>query len=156
MEPLLAEELVVLAHGPGGRPLVREPTQDRGVAGALLADLAAAGRIGCIDGRLVVVADRAATGRPILDTALQQLATGRDRSPRGWVGKLALQQDRAVRQVKNLDWAGVRNSEVVPRREELVARLNEVLTAKTEPDARTAVLAALVAASGLSRKLFPG
>ena len=157
MAPLLAEEFVVLARSPGGGSLLRESTVDRGVAGALLADLAAAGRIGCIEGRLVVVTDRAATGRSALDMVLEQIATGRDRPPRGWVGKLASQQEGAVRQVKHLPGGrSVREPDVVPQREELLARLSEVFTTDAEPDARTAALAALMAACGLSGKLFPG
>jgi Golgi phosphoprotein 3 (GPP34) len=157
MTPLLAEELVVLARSPGGGSLLRESTQDRGVAGALLADLAAARRIGCIEGQLVVVTDRAATGRPALDTALQQIATGRDRFPRGWIGKLASQQEGAVRQVKDLQgWRGARDPDIVPRREELLTRLSEVFTTDAGPGARTAALAAPMAACGLSGKLFPG
>lgn len=155
MAPLLAEELLVLARSPGGAPLISEWAETRGVAGSLLADLAAAGRIGCIASRLVVVTDRAATGRPVLDSVLQQIATGRDRSPRCWVGKLASQQ--AIRRAEDLvAWRGAPDGDVVPQREELLARLSEVLTTESEPDARTAALAALVAACGLSGKLFSG
>jgi hypothetical protein len=155
MALLLAEELLVLARSPGGAPLISESSATRGVAGSLLADLAAAGRIGCIADRLVVVTDRAATGRPVLDSVLQQIATGPDRSPSRWVGKLASQQ--AIRRAADLvAWRGAPDGNVVPQREKLLARLSEVLTTESEPDTRTATLAALVAACGLSGKLFSG
>ncbi len=62
-----------------------------------------------------------------------------------------------VRQVKRLPsriWGPPENA---PRpREELVARLSDVLSIQARPDPGTAALAALVAACGLSGKLFPG
>jgi len=151
--PLLAEELVVLGRGSAGKSLILPVKLDRGVAGALLADLAAASRIGYAGG-VVRVTDRTAAGRPVLDMVLQQIAR-RDRAPAAWVSKLASQEP--VRQVKWLPsriWGPPENA---PRpREELVARLSDMLSTQARPDPRTAALAALVAACGLSGKLFPG
>jgi hypothetical protein len=151
--PLLAEELVVLGRSSTGKSLILPGKLDRGVAGALLADLGAASRIGYAGG-VVRVTDTTATGRPVLDMVLQQIAC-RDRTPRAWVSKLASQEP--VRQVKHVPsriWGPPENA---PRpRDELVARLSDVLTTQARPDPRTAALAALVAACGLSGKLFPG
>jgi hypothetical protein len=144
--PLLAEELVVLGRSSTGKSLILPGKLDRGVAGALLAELAAAGRIGYAGG-VVRVTDGTATGRPVLDMVLQQVAR-RHRTPRAWVSRLASQE--LVRQVRvpSRIWG--------PRREELVARLSGGLTTQARPGPRTAALAALVAACGLSGKLFPG
>lgn len=97
--PLLAEELAVLGCSPTGSSLILPLQLDRGVAGALLADLAAASRIGYVPGGVVTITDRTATGRPVLDMVLQEIAR-QDRTPRAWVSKLASRGP--VRQVKRV------------------------------------------------------
>lgn len=49
VERLLAEDLMLLADDDNGKQLMHRWVRDRGVAGALLPDLAAASRLICLD-----------------------------------------------------------------------------------------------------------
>jgi Golgi phosphoprotein 3 (GPP34) len=158
MGPLLAEELLLLAHSASGRPLIGEGVLERGVAGGLLTDLAIMGRIGC-GGSLVAAMDPAAVGHEPLDTVLQQIvATSPGQRPRWWVDKLAAQgwRRQLVSQMfKHGTWR------IPVPRTELLARLTDALRSDGEPEAHTAALAALADACLLSREVpgldhFPG
>jgi hypothetical protein len=151
---------MLLARGDNGKQLMDGGVRDRGVAGALLADLAAGSRLNCLDERLVVVTDKTPTGQPPLDKVLQWISvSGRDRSPRGWVGKLA--SSERTDELKSLltlrhmapEYGYVPDAST--SRARIVAQLGEVFASGTEPDPRTAALAALVAACRMSGKLFP-
>lgn len=82
----LAEDLVLLLVDPGsGRIVVDATALDRGIAGALLLDLALRERMGAdVDGRRVWlhVADPAPTGEPVLDAAMATLGVERLRAVR--------------------------------------------------------------------------
>ncbi|HYZ55745.1 MAG TPA: GPP34 family phosphoprotein [Streptosporangiaceae bacterium] len=157
MERLLAEDLMLLTRGDNGKQLMDGGVRDRGVAGALLADLAAGSRLNCLDERLVVVTDKTPTGQPPLDKVLQQISvSGRDRSPRGWVSYLASPKRAGeLRRLLALRRSTPDYGYVPALRASIVAQLGEVFASGTEPGPRTAALAALVAACGVSGKLFP-
>ena len=91
----MAEDLALLARDDTGRQLMRGPVRDRGIAGALLADLAAAHRLSyAVRVAAVVVTDRAPTGHEPLDKVLEWISADgveslKERSPREWVRTLA-------------------------------------------------------------------
>lgn len=151
---------MLLAHGDNGEQLMAGGIRSHGLVGALLADLAAAGRLSCLDERLVVVTDKTPTGQPPLDKVLQWISvSGRDRSPQGWVGKLTSSERtdelRSLLALRHIapDYGYVPDAST--SRARIVAQLGEVFAGGTEPDPRTAALAALVDACGMSGKLFP-
>lgn len=81
----LAEELLLLAHDIRGKCRVTPAAMDRGVAGALLSELALRGRL-TAEGP-VAVTDGAPAGDPILDELLAEVAATL-RTPRSWVNHL--------------------------------------------------------------------
>jgi hypothetical protein len=149
---LLAEELLLLAHGRDGSPLIGETARECGVAGGLLADLAAQGKIACRDSQVVVI-DPAAPGHEVLDTVLRQIAAQNPcQRPRWWVDQLAAQEwaSPLVNQMfKHGTW------KIPVPRTELLASLADTLTSDAEPDPHTAALYALADACRLSGKTFP-
>ncbi|MGY0003900.1 GOLPH3/VPS74 family protein [Micromonospora sp. I033] len=167
---LLTDELVLLAHDDAGVNRLGRPHLDHGLAGAVLLELALAGRIEVIEGRLAVT-DPAPTGVPLLDQALATVAGDRPRKPKDWIGRLA--KGLPDRVLDGLVGAGLlrRDSDrvlwVFPRtrypsptgaepavetaaRERMVA----ALAGDGPVDARTAALLTLTRAVGLDRKLF--
>src|SRR5690242_6826033 len=85
----LAEEFLLLAYDDDGTPLTDGTHLDNGLGGALLLELALAGRVDVAD-KKVVVLDSAATGDPMLDGALGRIrAEDRGRRPGHWVTKFA-------------------------------------------------------------------
>src|SRR4051812_5709036 len=85
----LVEELALLAYGDDGAPDTDGVHLDNGLAGALLLELALAGRVD-VEDRKVVVRDRAPTGDPLVDRALDRIVSAaRPRRPSQWVAKLA-------------------------------------------------------------------
>ncbi len=146
---------MLLACDTGGPPLVGGWVLDRGVAGALLADLATQGRLGCVAGIRVVITDHASTGHPFLDDVLEEIAGSPiSRSPADWVEELA-----------SLDWTdrlgaasfpAANLPQATPRpRSDIAARLGQVFIPGFDPDPQTAALAALVFVCGMSAALFP-
>ncbi|WP_343444225.1 GOLPH3/VPS74 family protein [Micromonospora schwarzwaldensis] len=85
---LLTDELVLLAYDDAGANRLGRPHLDYGLAGAVLLELALAGRVEVADKRLVVT-DPSPTGVPLLDEALATVGDGRPRKPKDWIGKLA-------------------------------------------------------------------
>lgn len=81
----LAEDLLLLAHDIRGKCRATPAAMDRGVAGALLSELALQGRL-TADGP-VAVTDGTPTGDPILDELLAGIATT-PRTPGAWVDHL--------------------------------------------------------------------
>lgn len=78
----LAEELLLLAHDLRGKCRATPAALHRGVAGALLSELALRGRVTV--GGPVTVTDDAPAGDPILDELLAGIAAT-PRTPRAWV-----------------------------------------------------------------------
>ncbi|MET7965926.1 GPP34 family phosphoprotein [Micromonospora sp. NPDC005305] len=167
---LLTDELVLLAYDDAGTNRLGRPHLDYGLAGAVLLELALAGRVEVTGGRLRV-ADPAPTGVPLLDQALATVGGDRPRKPKDWIGRLA--KGLPDRVLDGLVDAGVlrRESErvlwVFPRTRypsptgaepavETAARerLRAALAADGPVDARTAALLTLTRAVGLDRKLF--
>ncbi|MEU1687220.1 GPP34 family phosphoprotein [Micromonospora sp. NPDC005707] len=167
---LLTDELVLLAYDDGGTNRLGRPHLDYGLAGAVLLELALAGRVEVTGGRLAVT-DPAPTGVPLLDRALATVAGDRPRKPKDWIGKLA--KGLPDRVLDGLVDAGVLRREsdrvlwVFPRTRypsptgaepavETAARerMLAALAAAGPVDARTAALLTLTRAVGLDRKLF--
>ena len=88
--PPMPEALLLLAYEDvEGKPRVESTTLKYAVAGAVLVDLAAAGRVDVVDGK-VVVNDPTPTGTPYLDDPLARIAAERkQRKPHWWVEKLS-------------------------------------------------------------------
>lgn len=167
---LLTDELVLLAYDDNGVNRLGRPHLDYGLAGAVLLELALAGRVEVAEKR-VVVTDPAPTGVPLLDEALATVGSGRPRKPQDWIGKLA--KGLPDRVLGGLVDAGVLRREsdrvllVFPRTRypsptgaeptvETAARerMAAALTTDGPVDARTAALLTLTRAVGLDRKLF--
>lgn len=71
---LLTHELVLLSRKTDGGPLIHDLVLDRVLAGALLADLRAAGKIAVSAEGAVTVLDTTPTGTEVLDSALGPIA----------------------------------------------------------------------------------
>ncbi|MFF5176984.1 GPP34 family phosphoprotein [Micromonospora sp. NPDC000316] len=167
---LLTDELVLLAYDDDGTNRLGRPHLDYGLAGAVLLELALAGRVEVTDKHLVVT-DPTPTGVPLLDEALTMMGTERPRKPKNWIGKLS--KGLLERVLAGLVDAGVLRREsdrvllVFPRTRypsptgaqpavETAARerMAAALTGDGPVDARTAALLTLTRAVGLDRKLF--
>ncbi|MGC4894369.1 GOLPH3/VPS74 family protein [Micromonospora sp. DT31] len=167
---LLTDELVLLAYDDDGTTRLGSPHLGYGLAGAVLLELALAGRVEVSDRKLVVT-DPAPTGVPLLDEALTGVGAGRPRKPADWIGKLA--RGLPDRVLDGLVDAGVLRREsdrvllVFPRTRypsptgaepavETAARerMAAALTGNGPVDERTAALLTLTCAVGLDRKIF--
>ncbi|MEV0939067.1 GPP34 family phosphoprotein [Micromonospora wenchangensis] len=172
MAPLtLADELVLLAYDDTGVNRLGRPHLDYGLSGAVLLELALAGRVEVADDRLVVT-DPTPVGHLVLDDALARVADdGKRRRPKDWISRLA--KGLPDRVLSGLVDAGVlrRDSDRVllvfprtrypsPTGAEPVAetearqRMVDALLADGPVEARTAALLGLTRAVGLDRKLF--
>jgi hypothetical protein len=171
----LAEELVLLAYSDDGTPETDGMHLDNGLGGALLLELALAERVDVQD-KNVVVTDPAPTGDRLVDDALALIAAdGKGRKPGHWVKKLAKGTRGQV--LDELVTRGVLRREqgrvllVFPRtkypaphgveppaeteaRARLYAAVQATGFAAEKVDVRTSALCALVAATGLDRKVF--
>lgn len=166
----LADELVLLAHDDAGTNRLGRPRLDYGLVGAVLLDLALAGRVTVADDRLSVT-DPTPTGHPVLDEALATLADGKRRKPKDWMSRLA--KGLPDRVLAGLVDRGVLHREsdrvllVFPRTRypsptgaepaaETAARrrMLDAVAADGPVDARTAALIGLARAVGLDRTLF--
>lgn len=167
----LAEELILLVYNDEGSAELGNPGRDHGLGGALLMELALAGRVDVLD-RKVTVLDPIPTGQPLLDAALAQIQQeGRPRSPTDWINRLG--SGLTERVLDGLVDAGVLRREsdrvlwVIPRtrypspygveppvetgiRRHLDAAI--ALDGPVEP--RVAALCGLIKAVGLERKVF--
>ena len=169
----LADEFALLAHRDDGSPETDGTRLDRGLAGALLLELALAERIG-VERNRVVVRDPAPTGDRLVDEALTRIAADeRGRKPGDWVSALA--RDVRTRTLDGLVEAGVLTREqskvlfvfdvtrypaaerVEPAAEtEARQRLVAAVSGQGPVEPRTAALCSLLAATGLDRKVFAG
>ncbi len=166
----IAEELLLLAHGDDGKRLIGSTELDRGVAGALIVELALAGRLAVEDNRLVV-RNASPTGDPELDAALHRIAEeDKRRKPKWWVEKLDSKQvnervltrlaERGVLREETHRILGFLPTTRYPAQDpglesEVRERLYRAVMGADQPDDHTVALAALLHACGLSRKVIP-
>ncbi len=167
----IAEEFLLLAHSEDeGKPLIGTTELHAALAGALLAELAVRERV-TIEGKTVSVVSPAPLGDDELDAVLTRIAEDRkERKPDWWVGRVSsskLRQrlltrlaDRGVLSEKRGKVLGIFPTTKWPEADgrveaEVRERVSAALTGAA-PDARTAVLIALLYASKLDRKAFPG
>ncbi|MGN9775002.1 GOLPH3/VPS74 family protein [Micromonospora sp. H33] len=167
----LAHDLALLSYDDEGVNRLGRPALDHGLAGALLVELAIAGRVAVADERLVVT-DLSPVGQHQLDEALHRISEDpKRRRPKEWVTQLA--KDLPEQILDGLVTAGVlrRESDRVlwvfprtrypsstggePEAETAARRLMSAAVAGDGPvDQRTAALLGLVHAVGLHRTLF--
>jgi hypothetical protein len=166
----LPEEFALLAYDDEGAPVTDGTHLDNGLGGAVLLELALAGKVDVAD-KTVVVLDPAPTGDPLIDRALERIAGDKPRKPGHWVSAFAKGTRDAV--MDSLVAQGVVRREkdkvllVFPRtrypathgveppaeteaRQRMIAAVAG--TGPVEP--RTAALCALVAATDLDKKIF--
>jgi hypothetical protein len=167
--PRLAQELVLLGLDDAGRVAGRNPGFDFALAGAVLLDLALAGKIDVVDKRVVPL-DRQRFGDAVLDEALDSIRQSRrQRRPKDWIPRLArglrkrvlaqLVREGAVR-IETVHllriFPSVRYPVIDPP---LVAgvrrRVDAAVRGGGQPDPRTAALCSLLASASLDRRLFP-
>jgi hypothetical protein len=169
----LAEHLLLIAHDDTGSRIGDRHTLDLGLGGAVLAELAIAGRV-AVAGRRVEVVDWSPTGDPVLDGALARIAAERrPRKPADQVRRLSeglrgtlLQRlvDRGVlcRQEDRVLWIFPRTRYPSTTGAEPVAktdardRLRLAIDAPGPVEPRTAALCGLVKAVRLEAAVFPG
>jgi hypothetical protein len=161
----IADQVVLLAYSPDGRPRIRRREIDLAVSGALLAQLVADGAADLADGRLTVAAGGAPADDELARVLRAIAAKDRAHAPRWWVRHLASAQTRQ-RLLDRLVTAGVlarvrkRVLGVFPvarfpvrdpaARDAAVARLRTV-AAGAETDPRDTALATLAHAARLDR-----
>ena len=173
----IAEEvLLLLVDDRTGRFLVESTKLDNVLAGAVLVELATIERVGFAPagGRLrrgrIVVLDPTPPGDPMLDRALATIAAGRPAKPDRLIAKL--RKGLRSRLLERLGEAGaVRRTTrkllgILPRttwpaadsrhKQELRARLQNVLVAGASPDSRTAALVSLLSAVNAAPKVVDG
>ena len=84
----IADELLLLGYDDEGEPAVGQPALDYALSGAVLVELALAGRIGIADSSVEVLHEEP-TGDAVVDAALAQIAAdGKRRTPNDWIGRL--------------------------------------------------------------------
>jgi hypothetical protein len=172
--PTLAEDLLLLLlDDTTGKPQVNSVSLDYALAGAVLAELAMAGRIevastaGFFGGDKVGVVNAAPTGDDIADAALQ-LAGVKPRGAERLVPKLSKGLRKQL--LERLEQRGILHREsarvlgIFPRdrwptedaseERALRQRLHDVLVVGMTPDERTAAIAAMLAAVDQAHKLF--
>lgn len=162
----LLQELALLSYeGGNGRA---SAYLDLGLGGAVLYELALAGRIG-LDGKKIRVFDPAPTGDPVVDARLAAIAADKPRSPHGMVERTAKGLLPVVRD--GLVAAGALRHErgkalgIFPVNRYLSLDRNTTADARTRLasaarqgrafDERTQALLALVAAIRLEKTIFP-
>ncbi|GAA2495882.1 GOLPH3/VPS74 family protein [Winogradskya humida] len=167
----LAEEFALLAYGDDGAPVTDGIHLDNGLAGALLLELALAGRAD-IEEKNVVIRDATPTGDPLVDDALARIAADeKNRKPSHWVSKLAKdarkrtmerlvetevlekQKDKVLLVFNRTRYPAPHGVQPTPETEAR-QRLTAAVTTSAVPDPRTAALCALVGATDLDRKIF--
>lgn len=171
MTVTIAEELLLLAlDEEEGKQLIGGVQLHPALGGAILAELAAAGRVELADDK-VTVTDPTPLGDAELDAALARMAEdGKARKPAWWVQRL--QSDKLRRRLlTRLAEAGVlaeergrilgvfpttRWPEADPQVEADVRERVTAVLAGADPDERTATLIAIMHAAKLDRKAFPG
>jgi hypothetical protein len=176
MKPLtFTEEIVLLAldDQTGAQLPLPVTALAYGLAGAVLADLAVAGKIDTDEKKLVVL-DATPTGDPLLDPWLALIAEDKTVHPVAhWLSVLADRQreieqpalDRLIergilkRQDKKILWViGMRRYPTVDghERTEVRTRLGQLILGDDIPDPRDAILISLLRGCWLTDKIFEG
>ncbi len=164
----LGEDLALLGRAPDGTVLNREKLA-YALAGAQLVQLVALGRV-TLARKHYTVAGRAATGDPLLDAALADLAGRRNHSAADWVGRA--RPTLAVQYLERLADAGAVREESYrvlgliratrwppadPARFEAARRLlAEAAEGRAASGSPAAALGGLAAAAGLHDTYYPG
>lgn len=171
MTTSLPEEFLLIAYDDDGTPLTDGTHLDNGLGGAILLELALAGRVDIAD-KKVIVLDRRPSGDPLVDGAAERIADDtKPRKPGHWVSKFA--KDTRPLVLDKLVADGVltmRTDKVLglfPRKKfpsaygveppvetEARQRMQSAVAGSGPVDARTAALCALVAATDLDRTVF--
>ncbi|MCG5220843.1 GOLPH3/VPS74 family protein [Streptosporangium sp. KLBMP 9127] len=171
MTVTIAEEILLLAFSETeGRQLIGSTELAPSLAGAMLAELALAGRLELSE-KKIAVTDSTPLGDEELDAVLARMAEeGKERKAEWWVyrlrsGKLrerllARLAERGVLSEQKGKVLGIFPTTRWPERDgsveaEVRARVAGALGGAT-PDERTAVLIAVMHAAKLDRKAFPG
>jgi hypothetical protein len=168
----LADELALLAYDDAGVNRMSSPGFGYALAGALLVELALAGRVVVEDGRVRVV-DRGRTGHVLVDDALARIAEQeRPRKPKDWVvglakglphrvldglvdaGILARERDKVLWVFTSIRYPLLGGAEA-PAESEVRARLDRAIRSSGPVEPRTAALLALVRATKFERRTFP-
>ncbi|NUT97882.1 MAG: GPP34 family phosphoprotein [Saccharothrix sp.] len=166
----LADELALLAYDDDGTRRLGQPALGYGLAGAVLVELAIAGRVEVADKRVVVLSTER-IGHDVLDEALTRMADDPLRKPKTWVEKLS--KGLTDRVLDGLADAGVLRREqdkvllIFPRTRfpspggveppletEVRARLTRAVATDGPVDPRTAALCALIRAVQFEGKVF--
>ncbi|MBB5075884.1 GOLPH3/VPS74 family protein [Nonomuraea endophytica] len=171
MNVTIAEEVLLLAHSEEeGKQLISGTQLDTALGGSILAELAINDRLELSD-KKVSVKNAAPLGDPELDAVLARMAEdGKARRPVWWVqkvysGKLRkrLLERLAAAEVLSEERAKVLGLFPTSRWPEVDGRVEAEIRARVagvlggaEPDARTAILIAVLHAANLDRKAFPG
>jgi hypothetical protein len=167
----LAEEFLLLAYDEDGTPLTDGTHLDNGLGGAILLDLALAGRVDVVDKRVVVL-ERQTLGEALADEALARIiAEPRSRKPGYWVTKLAkrarprileklvadgvltVEKDRVLWMFPRLKYPSA-SGEPPAVEAEARRRMRDAILGSGPAEPHTAALCALVAATELDRKVF--
>jgi hypothetical protein len=168
----IADELLLLGYDDAGEPAIGQPALDYALSGAVLVELALAGRIGISDQRVDVL-QPTPTGDAVVDAALAAIAKDQKRrKPNDWIGRLTdgLREKLLERQIE----AGVLRREEgkvlwvfphttyptvdgeTPAAEVATRnRLASAIDSEGRIDPRTAALCGLVVAAGMERNVFP-
>lgn len=173
---ILAEDLLLLALDDGsGRTTVDSSVLPLALGGAVLLDLALAGRVdvvrprGLLTRERVVVQDPSPCGDDVLDEALVGIAA-KERTAQDLVGRLGkglrsrLQHrlaERGILRQESGRLLGIFPQERWPaedsrHEDEVRRRLHDVLVVGTTPDERTAALVALLSAIDRAHKVLDG
>lgn len=164
----LVQELMLLGLDEDGRVTGRNPGFDYALAGAVLLELALAGRIDVADKRVVPHAG-APLREPVLDDALSAIGRDRRRRAKDWIPRLSRSLRKRV--LADLVRGGLTGMQVthvlkvfpsarypVTDAAELPALRADVEAAVrggTTPEPRVAALCSLIGPAGLGRRLFP-
>ncbi|WP_433089218.1 GOLPH3/VPS74 family protein [Dactylosporangium sp. CA-052675] len=173
----LADDFLLLALDDHGKNLIGDLRLNYGLAGAVLLDLALAGRVDIAEDR-VAVRDATPTGDPVADEALARIAAEeKPRKADAWIqpladglrakvldrqieaGVLRKEQDRVLWVFPRTRFASATGSQPAAEtavRAELTAAIDGNGDEDGEVPARAAALIGLVQVSGLAEEVFPG
>ena len=171
MTTSLPEEFLLIAYADDGTPLTDGTHLDNGLGGAVLLELALAGRVDIAD-KKVIALNGHPTGDPLVDDAADRIAgEPKPRKPGHWVSKFA--KDTRPLVLDKLVADGVltmRTDKVLglfprkkfpsaygvepPAETEARQRMWAAVASSGAVDPRTAALCALVSATDLDRKVF--